>query len=318
MCLYPKIIKNKKYQANKKNGGNTPVIPDKRVLYVPVGCGKCMECMKKKSREWQVRVSEEIRHDKTGAFVTLTFNEESLKELREIAKKESNGAKIEDNEIAKIATRRFLERWRKKYKKSVKHWLVTELGHNGTERIHMHGIIWTKEKEEIKKIWKYGMVWLGTYVTEKTVNYIIKYINKADTNHKGYTSKIMCSPGIGKGYMERSDWNNNKYKEGETNEAYKHRNGVKGSLPIYYRNKIYNEEEREKLWIEKLNKNIRWVGGEKIDVSTIEGLREYNNLLEYYQNKNKKLGYGDDTKEWSKEEYNKKWREMSEARKDRD
>lgn len=165
MCLYPKIIKNKKYQSNKKNGGILPAITDKRVVYVPVGCGKCMECMKKKSREWQVRVSEEIRHDKTGVFVTLTFDEENLKNLREKIKIEQNENKIEDNEIARIATRLFLERWRKKYKKSVKHWLVTELGHNGTERIHMHGIIWTKNKEEIERIWKYGIVWIGEYVT---------------------------------------------------------------------------------------------------------------------------------------------------------
>jgi hypothetical protein len=39
MCLYPKLIKNRKYVANKKNGGNIPVPSDKRVLMVPVGCG---------------------------------------------------------------------------------------------------------------------------------------------------------------------------------------------------------------------------------------------------------------------------------------
>ena len=44
--------------------------------------------------------------------------------------------KIEDG-IATLAVRRFLERWRKKYKKSVKHWFVTELGGKFTERIHL-------------------------------------------------------------------------------------------------------------------------------------------------------------------------------------
>ena len=43
MCLYPKLIKNKKYIANKKNGGVIPAVFDNRVLLVPVKCNKCME-----------------------------------------------------------------------------------------------------------------------------------------------------------------------------------------------------------------------------------------------------------------------------------
>ena len=50
MCLYPKLIKNKKYVPNKKNKGKVPTPPDERVLWVPVGCGKCIECMKQKAR----------------------------------------------------------------------------------------------------------------------------------------------------------------------------------------------------------------------------------------------------------------------------
>ena len=66
MCLYPKIIKNRKYVKNKKNGGNVPTPTDPRVLMVPVGCGNCMECRKQKARQWQVRLSEEIRENKRG------------------------------------------------------------------------------------------------------------------------------------------------------------------------------------------------------------------------------------------------------------
>ena len=61
MCLYPKLIKNKKYVANKKNGGNVPIPKDDRVLFVPVGCGNCIECKRQKKREWQVRLQEELK-----------------------------------------------------------------------------------------------------------------------------------------------------------------------------------------------------------------------------------------------------------------
>jgi len=304
MCLYPKLIKNRKYIANKKNGGVIPAVFDNRVLMVPVGCGKCIECKKQKSREWQVRLTEEIRHDKRGKFVTLTFSDESLIKLnKEI---ELKGYEL-DNETATLAIRRFLERWRKKYKKSVKHWFVTELGGTRTERIHIHGIIWTEETAEtINKIWGYGYTWIGDknnggYVNEKTINYIVKYVNKTDQKHKEYESKILTSAGIGKKYIERKDSEINKYNEKETEERYTTRQGLKIAMPIYYRNKIYTEEEREKLWIKKLDEEVRYICGEKIDIS--KGEEEYYKVLKYYRNKNKQLGYGNDQKNWSKKRY---------------
>ena len=305
MCLYPKLIQNRKYIANKKNGGIIPPVNDLRVLYVPAGCGKCMECKKQKSREWNVRLQEEIRHNNKGKFVTLTFNNESIKELT----KEINGLEGYnlDNEIATLAVRRFLERWRKKYKKSVRHWLVTELGGNGTENIHLHGILWTEESAKtIDKIWKYGYTWVGDknnggYVNEKTINYITKYVTKTDLKHSQYNSKILCSQGIGKGYTERIDSKLNKYNGENTKETYTTRQGTKLAMPIYYRNKIYTEQEREKLWIQKLDKEERYVCGEKVDIS--KGDEMYNNLRDYYRKKNDRLGFGNDEKNWDKIRY---------------
>jgi hypothetical protein len=300
MCLYPKLIENRKYKANKKNGGIIPPVFDKRTLMVPVGCGKCIECKKQKARNWQVRLQEEIRHDKTGQFVTLTFSDEEYKKLSE----EITGVTDYnlDNEIATLGTRRFLERWRKKYKTSVKHWLVTELGHNGTENIHIHGLLWTNEnKETIEKIWKYGWIYIGEYTNEKTINYIVKYVNKTDKDHPNYNSKVLTSAGIGKKYLERPDSKLNKYKGEKTNETYKTRQGIKLNMPIYYRNQIYTEEEREKLWLQKLDKEERWVCGEKIDIS--ENEIDYYKTREFYRMKNKRLGYGSDEIDYEKRRY---------------
>lgn len=308
--------------ANKKNKGVIPPLPyttikgkkieDRRVTMVPVGCGKCMECAKKKAREWQVRLTEEIRTDKNGIFVTLTFSDESIKELGYSIKGLEGYNR--DNEIAKKGVRRFLERWRKKYKKSVKHWLVTELGHKGTENIHMHGIIWTEhEAKEIERIWKYGYVWLSTdhegYVNGKTVNYITKYINKADKEHKEYKPKILTSAGIGKGYVKRIDAKKNRYNENKTNETYKNKQGYKFPLPIYYRNKIYTEEEREKLWQEKLDKETRYVNGTEIDVS--KGDEQYYNKLKEAREKNQRLGFGNDKVNWQKRKYENERRNIN-------
>ena len=184
MCLYPKLIKNPKYKASKKNGGVVPPLVDKRVGMIPVGCGKCMECRKKKARDWQVRMTEEVRHAKMkGHFMTMTFSEKSLVKLERIAKDDgftAEGYEL-DNKMASIAVRRFTENWRVQKKHSLRHWLVTELGHKGTERLHIHGLIWSDEpKEDIEKFWKWGDCDTGKFVTERSVNYIVKYLHKVD------------------------------------------------------------------------------------------------------------------------------------------
>lgn len=297
MCLYPRLVRNPKYKGNKKNKGVIPPIQDKRVGWVPIGCGKCIECRKQKAREWQIRMMEEIRTNKNGKFVTLTFSDRSLTELREALDIKINGNKkqkkwIEENAIATLAIRRFLERWRRKYKKSVRHWLVTERGHENTKRIHLHGIIWTEEDtEKIQERWGYGHIWVGEYVNERTVNYIIKYVNKIDPVNKGFEPKILTSPGIGKNYLKRTDWKRNKYKGKETEDVYIFKDGRKSKLPIYYRNKIYTEEEREKLWLHLLDEEKRYILGQEIDIS--KGEEEYYAILEVARAKNKRLGYGD-------------------------
>lgn len=315
MCLYPKLIKNKKYTPNKKNGGIIPPINDNRVLAVPVGCGKCIECRKQKARGWQTRLIEEIRTQNEKAhFVTLTFSNEYLEKIinKIKKKKEIKGYEL-DNQIATHATRKFLERWRKTHKKSVKHWFVTEIGGTRTERIHIHGILWTNQnKEEIIQKWKYGHVFIGEYVNEKTINYITKYVNKIDEKHKEYKSIILTSAGIGKNYINRPDAIKNKYNEKGTNETYTNRQGIKSNLPIYYRNKIYTDEEKEKLWIEKLNKEQRWICGEKIDIS--KNNVEYFKTLKFYREKNKRLGYGNASKDWEREKYEYQIRELKQTR----
>lgn len=332
MCLYPKLIKNRKYTANKKNGGVIPPVIDERTRWVPIGCQKCMECRKQKARGWQVRLLEDIKQNTNGKFITLTFSNEWIKNIVEGYTNDNNewvegiGTELEgyelDNQIATVATRYFLERWRKTYGRTLRHWFVTELGHEGTENIHIHGIVWPHIEgtipaimNEIEKHWKHGFVWKWkiekgrrvNYVNESTVNYIIKYVTKADGLHKEYKSIILTSPGIGKNYTEaREAWKKAKFKGTETDETYRTRTGHKIALPIYWRNKVFTDQEREALWLQKLDKQVRWVCGEKIDISKDE--RDYYAVLQHYRDKNTRLGYGNDTKDWSREQYERQRR----------
>ena len=297
MCLYPKLIKNKKYLPNKKNNWNPPKCEDYRVLYVTAACGKCLECRKQKQREWLVRMSEELRHDPNAYFMTLTFSEEKLEEYKKLCNSE------DPNIIATKAMRLMLERCRRKLGHSVKHWFISELGHNGTERVHLHGLVWGIGMDKlVEEKWQNGITFTGTFVNERTINYITKYITKIDEDHKEFTGVILCSPGIGGGYLKRGDSDKHIYKKGETIETYRLRNGAKINLPTYYRNKLFTEEEREKLWIDKIEEGIVWIMGQKVRIDNKE---EYEQLLEQARNDAIRLeGYQEE--EWDKQKYFKR------------
>lgn len=297
MCLYPTLIKNKRYCKTKKNKGIIPECPDERLRYVTAACGKCYECRKQKARAWQVRMSEETRHNPNALFVTLTITDESF---NEIAKKYK--LKTEEECIKKMI-RLWLERVRKTTKKSLKHWFTTEKGGNRTERYHLHGIVWgTKDTTLITELWKYGFVFIGSFVNEQTINYITKYITKKDLKHPNFSPTILCSAGIGEKYLSRSDSELNRFRGKQTTETYRLRNGTKLNLPIYYRNKLYTDEEREQLFLNKIEKGVVWVLGQKVNIADEE---TYFQLLKQAQKDCQRL-HGDDPVQWEEAKYERR------------
>jgi hypothetical protein len=258
-------------------------------------------------------------------MVTLTLTDEAIADLTPDAMKHMEKGHNEiglENAIATIAIRRFTERWRKEHKKSIRHWVVTEKGQTNTERIHMHGIIFTnanlrkghieglnnKNKITINKAghrsgfysttcylakkWQYGMVHIGEFCTQKTISYIVKYITKKDELHPDFKPRKLISNGIGRGYTDKN-WvqMRHRYKGKNTVKTYQFENGHEASLPVYYKNKLWTDEERTKLWMIELDKEIRWIGGQPISISTEEGLLEARRAWGYEKMKHKLNGY---------------------------
>lgn len=292
MCLYPTFVKNPKYKPNKKNKGRPPVCKDRRLLYIPTKCGCCIECRKEKQREWRVRLEEELRSN-FGYFTTLTISPEGIKEIEE-----KSGLKWEENpnEIATKGLRLFLERVRKDIGKSIKHWCVTELGGENS-RIHLHGIFFgQKSAELIRKHWKYGFVFIGGYCNSRSVNYMTKYMLKVDIKHPTFKQIVLASAGIGAGYMDRLEYLWQKQNYNNINVAtYTFRNGIKMAMPKYYKNKIFTEKEREKMWINNLNRGLLWIYGEKVKADDWETI---DNLRKYWQNYGKTI-MGDNPIAWN-------------------
>lgn len=319
------MIKNRKYTKNKKNKGNVPNLPDRRVEYVPTKCGNCMECRRQKANEWRVRLLEHIKTTQHGKFITLTLSNESIKELytHQITRTDKESGTIQkipistltgydrDNQIATRATRLFNERWRKKYGKAIQHWLITELGHNGTENIHLHGIVWTPEHiDNVREIWNYGWIWpkpwtkQRTYVNNRTITYMMKYVTKIDFKHKEYKPIILCSPGIGKQYTATSAAEKN-VKENKL--TYRTSTGHEIALPTYWTKKLFTEEDREEIWLQRLNKEERWVDGIRYDISKTQS--NYERAVKDARRKNKELGYGGRKNE-NRKQYEEQRREI--------
>ena len=89
------------------------------------------------------------------------------------------------------------------------------------------------------------------------------------------------------------------YRDWETIETYRLRNGSKINLPIYYRNQLFTEKERELLFIDKIEKGIIYVMGQPVHRDNEE---YYLQLLDEGRKTERKL-YGYNLQNWEKQKY---------------
>ena len=292
MCIFPKIIENPKYKPNRKNKGIPPKPTDRRLKYIEIKCGRCPECRKAKTNEWKIRLIEELKVNPNAIFVTMTFSDESLRELQ-YEEKYPNKAPGKAIEL-------FRKKWYKMFRKPLRHFLITERGDQYTERIHLHGLIWTDISEEMfERIWRYGWVYFGYETSLKTINYIMKYITKQDEKHPEFMGKIFASKGMGKTYIDDFTKKTHQYKGENTREQYRLPNGFKTAMPQYLREKFLTSTEREELRLKKMDKGEKWINGYKILINSEEGRQEAYQALKHAQGQ-----YGKVTKYFAKKKRN--------------
>lgn len=283
MCYFTKKVLNKRFLPNRKNRWDPPVCTDERFKYVEVECGHCFECRKKKRREWRIRNYEQLRETPNAVFFTGTVSPKRYEEICTKYRYKNDGT--QDNEIITKIQRLFLERIRKQTGKSVKHWCVTEKGHTNTRRIHIHGLFYATNGEtkwQLTKLlyenWIDGYKYYGRYVNEKTINYVSKYMTKKDEDNPEYIGIVLCSKGLGAGYKNRMAykhaWNNEN-----TKIIYKARNGTELPIPRYYKTQLFDENQRQLLWLYAENKGTKWVKGFEIREANTTNKEYYEELL---------------------------------------
>ncbi len=266
-CINPLRIPNPKYLPNKKNGGFPELADDIRDYGLIVPCGKCIECRRRRASDWRFRLLQEYKYNKNKFwFVTFTFNDESLFKLRGLCL--DWHSVFDDNLVVIKAVRMFLERYRKRFKVSLPHLFVSELG-GESDRIHLHGVVFglkpevrytgknrkSKKNGQLYKIfespvlaelWKYGFITIEP-CSDVTIGYILKYIMKYDPKHPEWESRLLVSPGLGKCYVNDRTIAIHHSTGFDRYEWYcVTSSGHKIGMPRYYRLKIFTDEERER------------------------------------------------------------------------
>jgi hypothetical protein len=304
MCLYPKLVRNPRYKSNKKNGGIIPPLLDERVKMVPIGCQRCIECRKQRRMEWVSRLMYEHRNSKMrGHWCTFTYSPVEWCKLRDSVYEDNGGEELHFYDLQNKITAKAIKLWRERCRKglgeSPRFWIVPELGSENTKRLHAHGFVWTNNRMVFDK-WNFGFFTVKPLIEDK-IKYCTKYIFKVHPHYKGFIPKVFCSNGIGKGYENSVNAQNNAYNGEDTDTRFRTTSGHFIGLPKYYRNMLYDDDTKEKLWLHLLDKRERWVLGVKADLDK-EGWGYYFDLLKWGRSVNKELGYGSD-EEWDDTEY---------------
>lgn len=140
MCLSP-FRASQSVVVSKSTGMpdyfGTPKASHEGTLSLP--CGKCFECITKRTQEWATRASHEISTHKENCFLTLTYDNQNLPNIEDFQKK--------------IHIKLFIKRLRKSLgSKKIKYIASHEFG-GKTFRPHHHLIIfgWSPANQKLLK-----------------------------------------------------------------------------------------------------------------------------------------------------------------------
>lgn len=224
----------------KENYSDIPL----ELRYITVPCGRCLACRIERTREWTVRLKQELFYWDKALFLTLTYNQDNMPQ---------------DGSLNKPVIQKFLKRIRRLIEpRTIKYYFVGEYG-DTTFRPHYHAIIYglsEEDRELIEKSWKYGFSYLGS-VTHDSIQYVAGYIQKkynGDLAVEVYGKKqppfSLMSKGLGKQFVI----DNKRYLEQNQSMTV---NGVKTGLPRYYKKLLDIDNVKTKQFAKEKEEDIK-------------------------------------------------------------
>ena len=212
------------------------VLPKAAVEKVPVDCGRCPKCKRKRVNSWVFRMLQQQEVSLSAHFVTLTYDTRTVP--------------ISSNGFLTLRKRDFqlyMKRLRKLCpNETLKYYAVGEYGTNN-RRPHYHAIIFNvPELSYFSEAWELGAVHIGQ-VSGDSIAYTMKYIDKL--NYKPAHARDdrepefpLMSKGLGSSYLSPERI---AYHKADLSRMFCTKPGGHTiALPRYYRNKIYDEREQ--------------------------------------------------------------------------
>ena len=226
--------------------------------------------MKRRTSGWSYRLVKEGDRSKTALFVTLTYDNEH------VPKSNKNFKTLDKSHVQK-----FMKRLRKLSNEKIKYYAVGEYG-GETMRPHYHIIMFNANAEMVKRAWALdnktiGHIYIGS-VSEASIGYTLKYmtkkgkipVHKNDDRQKEFS---LMSKGLGSNYLTENmiNW----HKADITKRMYvPMKDNKKIAMPRYYKDKIYNEQEKT-----KVANSIRQLAEQKLTEEMQELGEDYDAIM---------------------------------------
>lgn len=272
ICMNP-------FTLSEQNGGHQ------------VPCGKCYNCKRRRASSWSVRLMKEYERSMSGYFVTLTYD------TKYVPITDKGFMTLNKKHLQTFFKR--LRQWHGKNHTSIKYYAVGEYG-GKTFRPHYHIIIFNANIEFIEKSWSecinkklalhrpLGQIHYGT-LTEASVGYTLKYISKAKriplhSNDDRIPEFSLMSKGLGTNYLSENmiKWHKAKPEERIYIPL---KDNKKAPMPRFFKEKIYDEYEKEKIayhWKKKSDLS------KELEIQKL-GDNYQSSKIEQYLHGNKKL-----------------------------
>lgn len=206
-----------------------------------VPCGKCPACVARRTSSWSFRLTKEAENSKSAHFITITYDTQHVHIT-------SRGFLTVDKNDVQL----FLKRLRKDPRNRdvrIKYYLAAEYG-GKTNRPHYHAIIFNADIGTIQKAWGKGSIHYGT-VEGASIGYTLKYISKPKqvpkhSNDDRTPEFALMSKGLGESYITPKIIRYHTDPRASDDRMFiTIPDGKKISMPRYYKDKIYTDEQRK-------------------------------------------------------------------------
>lgn len=168
-----------------------------QTVYLP--CGKCIQCMNARSKNWEIRSIFEKNSHSDNCCLTLTYDDEHLPKGSDFIQTEHGILNVPSDKTG-IACYKdvqdFVKRIRKhfKFKKEIRYICSIEYGSSGTLRPHYHLILFgfcPNDLRFYKKTKKGTLLYKSDFLTEKWSKGFVD-VGKCDIQSCRYVAQYCC------------------------------------------------------------------------------------------------------------------------------